>query len=629
MTPNELNQEEMAAREVIAALGRLSRDVQVPPDFLAHVLAKADQQPLPRRRPPAWTIVRAAEGTWGAVGAEGMRVKRLFLHRTGNRLTALVRLPARAHYTAPHPAAVFWSLRRRFWEELYLLEGDLVVAGQQLRAGDYCTGSADTIHRNAWSEGGCTFLLHACERDAVTGEQAADSHTAAVVVVRAAEGTWRGGHRAGVALKPFLTDPVRSASMALVRMHTGASLSRPRQLTSAQLYVLEGQIHMDGQELGPGDFAHAVELMSQTVASTEGGCLGVLIGARLERLGTHVGRRGLEAREPLRDMAADPELRAAYRDLHAALAHPQLRAAVLMALRAFAQAAETGTTIPPSELGSTPAAVGAIDAHSAPPPLDAIEPMPKIQALPAVREEPMGNIPMISQSPKMQEVYRRIERVLQTTATVLITGERGTGKKLIARIIHDHGSRRQGPFMVVGCAAIPETRLEAELFGHLEMAAGGTLFVDGIAEMSPTLQAKLLRVLQEGWFERVGGTETLSIDTRIIAAATPELERLIAEGKFRRDLFYRLNVYTILLPPLRERPEDIIPLARHFLSRSRQVLQKEVVGLSEDVSARLLGYSWPGNIHELINVMEQAVGRCQSTVVTVEDLPLTLRAPEA
>jgi transcriptional regulator with PAS, ATPase and Fis domain len=138
-----------------------------------------------------------------------------------------------------------------------------------------------------------------------------------------------------------------------------------------------------------------------------------------------------------------------------------------------------------------------------------------------------------------------------------------------------------------------------------------------------------LRVLQEGWFERVGGTETLSIDTRIIAAATPELERLIAEGKFRRDLFYRLNVYTILLPPLRERPEDIIPLARHFLSRSRQVLQKEVVGLSEDVSARLLGYSWPGNIHELINVMEQAVGRCQSTVVTVEDLPLTLRAPEA
>jgi hypothetical protein len=627
MTPNGLHQEEAAAREVIAALGRLSRDVQVPPDFFAHVLAKADQQPLPRQRPPAWTILRAADGEWRAVGAEGMRVKRLCLHRTGNRLTALVRLPARARYTAPHPAAVFWSLRQHFWEELYLLEGDLVVAGQRLHAGDYATAAADTIHRGAWSEAGCTFLLQAGEREAVAGEQTPDSPSAAVVVVRAAEGLWSGDDRVGVALKAFLPDPVQGARMALVRMQAGACLSRPRPLTSAQLYVLEGHVHVDGLELGPGDYAQAVELMGRTVASTEGGCLCLLMATGLERLGTHVGRRGFEAREPRRETAAAPEVRAAYRDLQTALAHPQWRPAVLTALRAFAHAAETGITVPHTGVGSTPAAAGAVDAHSPPPPSDAIEPVPRLQALPAVRAELMGTIPIVSQSPKMQEVSRRIERVLQTTATVLITGERGTGKKLIARIIHERGSRRQGPFMVVGCAAIPETRLEAELFSRLEMAAGGTLFVDGIAEMRPTLQAKFLRVLQEGRFERVGSPETLPADTRIIAAATPELERLIAKGEFRRDLFSRLNVYTIPLPPLRERKEDIIPLARHFLSRSRQALQKDVVGLSEDVRARLLGYAWPGNVNELQTVMEEAVGQCQGTVVTIEDLPPALRAP--
>jgi transcriptional regulator of acetoin/glycerol metabolism len=337
--------------------------------------------------------------------------------------------------------------------------------------------------------------------------------------------------------------------------------------------------------------------------------------------------RGFEAQEVLRDLAADPELRAAYRDLQRALAHPQLRVAVLMTLRAFAQAAETGITIPPSGLGSVPAGAGAVDTHRSPSRPDVIEPVQRIQELPADREEPMRNIPMVSQSPKMQEVYRHIERVLHTTATVLITGESGTGKGLIARIIHDHGSRGQGPFMAVSCAAIPETLLESELFGHLERAAGGTLFVDGIAEMSPTVQAKLLRVLQEGWFDRVGGTGTLPTNARIIAAATPEFERLIAEGKFRRDLFYRLNVYPISLPPLRERQEDIIPLALHFLGRYRQVLQKEVVGLSEDVRVRLLGHAWPGNVHELMSAIEQAVRRCQGTVVTVEDLPPTLRVP--
>ncbi len=320
-------------------------------------------------------------------------------------------------------------------------------------------------------------------------------------------------------------------------------------------------------------------------------------------------------------LAADPEVRAAYHDLQTALAHPQLRPAVLLALRAFAQAAETGIIIPSSASGSMPAAAGAVDTHSSPLPSDVSERVEHILELPAVREEHMRGIPMVSQSPKMQEVYRRIERVLHTTATVLITGEHGTGKGLVARIIHDHGSRRQGPFIAASCADIPETRLEAELFGHLERAAGGTLFVDGIAEMSPTLQAKLLRVLQEGRFERIESTETLPTNARIIAAATPELERLIGAGKFRRDLFYRLNVYPIILPPLRERQEDLGPLTMHFLKRFSQELRKQVLGISKEGMGLLERYSWPGNVRELENVIEHAVILCQGTVVTAQDLP--------
>ncbi|MGH8068021.1 MAG: sigma-54-dependent Fis family transcriptional regulator [Candidatus Entotheonellia bacterium] len=243
---------------------------------------------------------------------------------------------------------------------------------------------------------------------------------------------------------------------------------------------------------------------------------------------------------------------------------------------------------------------------------------------------------LIGESPQMQEVYRLVELVLNTTATVLLTGESGTGKELIARVVHYQGPRAKGPFIAVNCAAIPETLLEAELFGYergaftgatqrkpgrFELATGGTLFLDEIADMSAVLQAKLLRVVQEKEFERVGGTETLKTDARIVAATNRDLEQLIAEGTFRRDLYYRLNVYPIALPPLREKPEDLSPLAMHFLKRYSQEFHKEVMGMSKEAMGLLERYTWPGNVRELENVIERAVILCQGTMVTAQELP--------
>ena len=243
---------------------------------------------------------------------------------------------------------------------------------------------------------------------------------------------------------------------------------------------------------------------------------------------------------------------------------------------------------------------------------------------------------LVGESPKMQDVYRLVERVLNTITNVLLTGESGTGKELIARVIHYEGPRAKGPFIAVNCAAIPETLLEAELFGYergaftgatqrkpgrFELAAGGTLFLDEIGDMSPVLQSKLLRVLQEKEFERVGGTETLTHNARIVAATNQDLERLVAEGRFRKDLYYRLNVYPIALPPLRERQEDLSPLTMHFLKRFSQELRKEVQGISNEAMGLLERYTWPGNVRELENVIERAVILCQGTVVTAQDLP--------
>lgn len=249
---------------------------------------------------------------------------------------------------------------------------------------------------------------------------------------------------------------------------------------------------------------------------------------------------------------------------------------------------------------------------------------------------------LVAESPKMRAVMQLIERILETTTTVLVMGESGTGKEVIARYIHYHGPRGSAPFIAVNCSAIPEALLEAELFGHekgaftgaarrkpgrFELASGGTLFLDEIGDMTPVLQAKLLRVLQEQRFERLGGTTTVTTDARIIAATHQDLPHLIAAGRFRQDLYYRLNVFPIILPPLRERQEDILPLARAFLVRYSRELRKPVTSLSARVEELLLRYHWPGNVRELENVIERAVILSRGTVVTEEELPGVIRQP--
>jgi DNA-binding NtrC family response regulator len=328
----------------------------------------------------------------------------------------------------------------------------------------------------------------------------------------------------------------------------------------------------------------------------------------------------LESRPTMPDPVG--EMRTAYRDLQTALAHPQLRPAVLLALRAFAQAAQASTTSsPPDNPG---------------------EPELPVQERPDVQAHRRQGGSWIGESPTMREVSRLVERAQRTTASVLITGEPGTGKEWLARRIHAQGPRREGLFIVVRCAGIPEARLEAELFGEevadgigarqpqpgcATLAAGGTLFLDEIAALSPILQAKVLRMLQEKRFTRVGGTQTLTTDARIIGATTQNLDRLLAEGAFRSDLYYRLQVFPIALPPLRERREDILPLARHFLSRWSAAQGKNGRELSDDAGTLLCSYDWPGNVQELEAVMEEAVAQCHGSMLTSQDLPPALREP--
>ena len=250
------------------------------------------------------------------------------------------------------------------------------------------------------------------------------------------------------------------------------------------------------------------------------------------------------------------------------------------------------------------------------------------------REYAFGNI--VGKSPKMMQLFDTIKKISEYKTSVLIIGESGTGKEMVARCLHYNSPRNNGPFEALNCGAIPETLLESELFGHekgaftdakrekrgsFEMAHQGTLFLDEVGEMSLSAQVKLLRVLQEGEVKRLGSERTFTVDVRIIAATIQDLSRAAAEGKFREDLFYRLNVLPVHLPPLRERKEDIPLLVEHFIHKYNEQHRLNTEGAAEDVLARLLEYSWPGNVRELENAIERAMILAQGKKIEADCLP--------
>jgi DNA-binding NtrC family response regulator len=243
---------------------------------------------------------------------------------------------------------------------------------------------------------------------------------------------------------------------------------------------------------------------------------------------------------------------------------------------------------------------------------------------------------IIGDSEKMQKVFETIEKVADSDSTILILGGSGTGKELVAKAIHFNSHRRDGPFIPVSCAAIPSELLESELFGHergaftnairtrigrFELANGGTLFLDEIGDMPPNLQSKLLRVLQERQFERVGGIKSLKTDIRVVAATHQDLKKAVQEKKFREDLYYRLNVIPIEIPPLRERQSDIPLLVHHFLNHFSKRKKKKIVGITHEAMQRLMEYEWPGNVRELENIIERMIILSDHEMITPEDLP--------
>ena len=244
---------------------------------------------------------------------------------------------------------------------------------------------------------------------------------------------------------------------------------------------------------------------------------------------------------------------------------------------------------------------------------------------------------IVGESLAMKEIFRTIEKVARSNATVLILGETGVGKELVAEALHVHSHRRDRPFVKMNCAALHENLLESELFGHekgaftsadrqrigrFELANEGTLFLDEIGNMSASTQTKVLRVLQEREFERLGGTRTIKVDVRVVAATNKDLEQAIRSGEFREDLYYRLNVVTVPVPPLRERRDDILPLAKHFIDRYSGEMKKDIRGIDPAAVRALKRHSWPGNIRELQNTMERAVLMCEERFIRLEDLQL-------
>ncbi|WNG57491.1 sigma-54-dependent Fis family transcriptional regulator [Archangium gephyra] len=258
----------------------------------------------------------------------------------------------------------------------------------------------------------------------------------------------------------------------------------------------------------------------------------------------------------------------------------------------------------------------------------------------SVRADAKARAAIIGESPQLQEVFKIIDKVADTPSTVLINGESGTGKELVASALHGASSRRDKPFIKINCAAIPHNLLESELFGYergaftgavtskpgrFELADGGTLFLDEIGEIPVEMQVKLLRALQEGEFERVGGIKTTRVDVRLIAATNRDLQAEIETGRFRKDLYYRLAVVPIVLPPLRERRADIPMLAVHFVEKYNRKLNKKIESISDDAMVLLQAYNWPGNIRELENLIERVLLFADGPTITVKDLPDPIR----
>jgi len=251
---------------------------------------------------------------------------------------------------------------------------------------------------------------------------------------------------------------------------------------------------------------------------------------------------------------------------------------------------------------------------------------------------------LVGRSGKMKAIFQLIERVAGTGSTIVISGESGTGKELIARAIHYNSGRGDKSFVSINCGALPDELLESELFGHMkgsftgavttkkglfEVADGGTIFLDEIGETTPAMQIKLLRVLQERVIRRVGGTEEIPVDVRVITATNQDLEKMVREKTFREDLFYRINVIPIRMPALREKPEDIPALAEHFLEKYKSTMAKPLHGISEEAMERLEAYPWPGNVRELENVIERAVALEPGSVIQAESLPRELRSGQS
>ena len=362
----------------------------------------------------------------------------------------------------------------------------------------------------------------------------------------------------------------------------------------------------------------------------------------LEVIGALTGRQGIELVEQRRPDAVILDVRLS--DMSGLDVFDQVRQiAPRLPVIIITAYASTDTAIEAMKRGAFEYLLKPVDLHQLREVIGRALELSRFRFVPAVfenEEAGEGVDVIVGQSPAMQEVYKAIGRFAPRDETVLITGESGTGKELIARAIFHHSSRASAPFLALNCAAIPETLLESELFGHergaftgaerrrigkFEQANKGTLFLDEIGDMSAATQAKILRVLQEHSFERLGGNETIQIDVRLLAATNKNLEAEVAAGRFRQDLFYRLNVFSIRLPPLRERRDDVPTMIEHFLRRFVRSDKRGVPSLSPEALACLLAHDWPGNVRQLQNVLKYALIQAAGGLVTLDCLPEDLR----